>query len=85
MRRLPPWSEPVANGAIPVLTATADPPDEPPQVRSTAKGLPVAPKSGFTVLAPMENSGMLVLPITMPPAARIRATMPASVSGTWSA
>ena len=36
----------------------------------------MAPNTGFTVLAPMLISGMLVLPIGMPPAARTRATMP---------
>ena len=60
---------------MPVATATADPPLDPPQVRSGAKGLPVAPNKGFRVLAPMLFSGTLVLPITTAPARLIRATI----------
>ena len=33
MRMLPPVSLPIAANAIPVTTATADPPDEPPGMR----------------------------------------------------
>ena len=43
MRRLPPVSEPVHRGSMPVASATAEPPDEPPQVRAVSKGLTVAP------------------------------------------
>ena len=63
-----------------VAIATAEPPDEPPHVRVTSNGLPVAPTSRFTVFAPMLTSGTLVLPMTMPPAARIRATIPESAT-----
>ncbi len=70
---------------MPVASATAEPPEEPPQVRSTSNGLPVAPKSRLTVFAPMLRSGMLVLPTTTPPAARTLATMPESSVGTLSA
>ena len=61
---------------MPVASATAEPPDEPPQVFSGAKGFPVAPKTRLRVLAPAPNSGVLVLPIMMPPSARILATDP---------
>ena len=47
-------------------------------------GLRVAPKTELTVLGPNANSGVLVLPITMAPAARSRSTTSASASGTWS-
>ncbi len=70
---------------MPQATATAEPPEEPPQVSVGPNGLPVAPNRRLTVLAPMLNSGMLVLPTTMPPASRIAATMPASAVGTRSA
>ena len=68
-------SEASASGTVPAATAAAEPPDEPPQVRRGSNGLPVAPNSRFTVLAPMLNSGMLVLPRMMPPAARIAAAL----------
>ena len=61
-------SEPVASGTMPVASATAEPPDEPAQVFSGSNGLPVAPYTGFTVLAPAPNSGVFVLPTTMAPA-----------------
>ena len=67
-----------------VDTATAEPPDEPPQVRSGLNGFPVAPNNRFTVLAPMLDSGIFVFPRIMPPARRIRLTIPASNSGTLS-
>jgi hypothetical protein len=43
MRRLPPVSLPVQIGSMSVASATADPPDDPPQVRDVSKGLRVAP------------------------------------------
>ena len=77
-------SEPEQSGAMPVASATADPPEEPAAERVGSKGLPVAPYTSLRVLAPAPNSGVLVLPMTMPPAARTRATMPMSASGTKS-
>ena len=77
-------SEPDASGTMPQASATAAPPDDPAAERVGSKGLPVAPYTALRVLAPAANSGVLVLPTTMPPAARSRATMPASASGTWS-
>ena len=70
MRRLPPWSDPVASGAMPHDSATAEPPELPPQVSDGLNGLPVAPNSRLTVLAPMLSSGVFVLPMmtrTRPP------------------
>src|SRR5262245_15655674 len=82
MRRLPPVSEPVQVGSIEVASATADPPDEPPQMRAGSKGLPVGPQTGLLVLAPAPNSGTFVLPTTMAPARRTAATIRSSFSGT---
>ena len=68
---------------MPVASAAAEPPLEPPAVRARFQGLRVAPKTAFTVLGPNANSGVLVLPITIAPAARRRSTTSASSSGTW--
>ena len=70
MRSEPPVSEPVQTGSMSVASATAEPPDEPPALSSGLNGLPVAPHTGLRVLAPAPNSGTLVLPTTMAPAAR---------------
>ena len=43
VRRLPPKSEPVAKGTMPVASAAAEPPEEPAGVSTGSKGLPVAP------------------------------------------
>ena len=69
---------------MPVARAAADPPLDPPAVRARFHGLRVAPKTALTVLGPKANSGVLVLPMTMAPAARSRSTTSASSSGTWS-
>ena len=42
-RSEPPMSEPISIGAYPAATETAEPPDEPPGVRSRAHGLFVVP------------------------------------------
>ena len=85
MRREPPRSEPSASQAMPVASATAAPPEEPPQVSSRFHGLRVMPNTSLKVLAPAPNSGVLVLPSTTPPAASMRSTCQAENSGTWSA
>ena len=69
---------------MPVASAAAEPPLEPPAVRARSHGLRVAPNTALTVLGPNANSGVLVLPSTMAPAARSRWTTSASSSGTWS-
>ena len=74
MRIEPPPSEPVASGTSPAARAAADPPDEPPGVRSVSHGLRVMPKSRLDVSALAPSSGVLVLPTTTQPAARRRAT-----------
>src|SRR5438477_3333625 len=82
-RSEPPRSEPWARGAMPVARATAPPPVEPPHVSAGFQGLRVGPKTALNVLAPAPNSGVLVLPTTMAPAAFSRWTMRPSSSGTW--
>src|SRR5690606_27615059 len=76
-----PKSVPWAIGTMPVATATAEPPDEPAGLNCGFHGLRVAPKSSLTVLAPVANSGVLVLPRIIAPALRRRATAAASSSG----
>ena len=83
-RSEPPRSVPSASGHMPVASAAAEPPLEPPAVRSRFHGLRVAPKTALTVFGPNANSGVFVLPMTMAPAARRRSTTSASSSGTWS-
>ena len=53
---------------MPVASAAAEPPLDPPEVRSVFHGLRVAPKTALTVFGPKANSGVLVLPITIAPA-----------------
>jgi len=49
MRIEPPPSVPSASGPIPAATATAAPPDEPPQVWAWLRGFSVRPNSGPSV------------------------------------
>ena len=81
MRIEPPPSVPSASGPIPAATATAAPPDEPPQVCASLHGLSVRPKNGPSVKGLWPNSGVVVLPMRIAPAARARATATASVEG----
>ena len=67
----PPVSEPIASGASKAARLAADPPPEPPGIRSVFHGLRVGPYAEFSVEEPIANSSMLVLP---------RMTMPASSS-----
>ena len=78
MRIEQPKSVPCASGSMPVATATAEPPDEPAGLSSGFHGLRVAPNTALTVLAPVANSGVLVLASTMAPAAFSRRTTSAS-------
>ena len=83
VRTEPPKSVPCARGTIPVATATAEPPEEPPDVSATSKGLRVGPQRRFVQTAPKPNSGVLVLPMMTAPACRSLATTSSSWSGTW--
>ena len=78
-------SLPSAIGNIPLASATAAPPLEPPQVRVVLYGLRVAPNTALNVCDPAPNSGVFVFPIMMAPASRSRDTISASSSGTFCA
>ena len=67
-----PKSVPCASAHIPVATATAAPPLEPPQVTASFQGSTVAPNSSLSVYQRHENSGALVRPMMMAPARRKR-------------
>src|ERR1700731_4103349 len=79
-----PKSVPCPSGPIPVATGTADPPDEPEGLSAGFQGLQVTPNTSLKVLAPAANSGVLVLPSTMTPAAFSRRTTSAPSVGTLS-
>ena len=70
----PPPSDPVASGTMPAASAAADPPDEPPGPLDGSNGFLEGPKRALVVFPIQPNSGVLVLPTTMQPAARSRAT-----------
>ena len=74
LRRLAARSLPSAKGSMPQATATAAPPEEPPQVFARSDGLRVAPNTALQVWLPAPNSGVLVLPRVMAPAAVSRST-----------
>ena len=65
----PPVSEPSASGARPAATAAADPPLDPPGVRSSAQGFLAGPNAEFSFEEPIANSSQLVLPTITAPAA----------------
>src|SRR5215218_2394311 len=68
VRTEPPKSVPCASGTKPAATATAEPPDEPPEVSATSNGLRVGPHRRLVHTAPKPNSGVLVLPMITAPA-----------------
>src|SRR3954466_12994328 len=78
----PPVSVPIAIGASKAATAAADPPPDPPGIRSRSHGLWVGPYAECSVEDPIANASMLVLPRIGTPAARSRATTVASYGGT---
>ena len=71
-------STPIAAGTRPAATAAADPPLDPPGVRSTSQGLRVTPQVIDSVNGHSPSSGMVVLPTTIAPASRRRRTTSAS-------
>src|SRR5258706_9369459 len=77
----PPVSDPKPSGLNAAATEAALPPLDPPGTRVTSCGLRVGPKAEFSVDEPIANSSRLVLPITIAPAARSRATTVASYGG----
>ena len=52
LRSEPPRSEPCASQAVPVASATAEPPEEPAAERDVFQGFSVRPKTSLKVLAP---------------------------------
>src|SRR5271163_5269233 len=62
MRIEPPPSLPCASGAIPVATAAAAPPEDPPAVSERFQGLRVAPVRLVSVDGASPSSGVVVLP-----------------------
>ena len=67
---------------MPVATATASPPLEPPELRRRSCGFDVRPKTRFAVSHQSANSGVFVFPSRTAPAAFARETTVASRSGT---
>src|SRR5262245_66389300 len=74
MRSDPPRSVPSASAIIPVASAAAPPPVDPPALFDGSHGFSVRPNTALKVLAPAANSGQFVLPTITAPAARSRAT-----------
>ncbi len=68
MRIDPPPSLAWAMATSPAATAAAEPPLEPPVVRSVFQGLRVAPNRRGSQVGRMPNSGVLVLPKIINPA-----------------
>src|SRR5438309_3681105 len=70
----PPPSLPWAIGTRPAATAAAEPPDDPPGVRSRSQGLRVGPNSVASLTGRIPYSGRVVVPTITKPALRIRRT-----------
>ena len=81
LRRLPMKSDPSATGSRRWASATAAPPLEPPALTMVSQALGVAPNKVLKVCEPRPSSGILVLPITMQPAAFMRSVMMLSLRG----
>ena len=80
IRTEPPPSVPTDQGPMPIPTAVALPPLDPPEVRSAPHGLPVEPWRRESVTPFHANSGVVVLPRSTAPVSRSRATQGASSS-----
>ena len=80
----PPVSEPKARGASPAATAAQEPPEEPPGTLVRSQGFFVSPKAEVSVVLPMANSSILVLPSMIIPASSSFSTAPALYGGTKS-
>src|SRR5688572_18726419 len=79
----PPVSDPSASGTMRAATAAADPPLEPPGVRSAAQGLRVGPYAEFSVEDPIANSSQLVFPTGIAPAVKSRSMTVALYGGSY--
>src|SRR5690606_6665950 len=69
MRIEPPPSLACAAGTMPEATAAAAPPLEPPGLKAVFQGLAVAPNRADWVVEVMPNSGVVVVPRIIRPAA----------------
>ncbi len=63
----PPVSVPSAIRTMPAAIAAALPPEEPPGTRPVSHGLSVGPNADFSVVVPIPNSSMFVLPTIAAP------------------
>src|SRR5580704_1772113 len=79
----PPVSVPSDATANPAATAAADPPLDPPGMRSVASGFSTGPYAEFSFELPIANSSQFVLPKITAPAFSSRATAVASYGGTY--
>ena len=70
MRIEPAPSPPLAAGTMPAATAAAEPPEDPPTVRSRSQGFSVGPNRTGSVVEWLPNSGVLVRPTMRRPADR---------------
>ena len=82
LRSEPPRSLPSPSALMPVASATASPPLEPAAVRAAFHGLRVSPCRLLSVCTRKAMSGMLLRPIAIAPAARMRSTTGASTGTT---
>ena len=74
----------VSATAIELPPPAEAPPEEPPAFIRVSHGLRVEPKTRLVELPPAPNSGVLVLPMTMPPRDSSRSTIGSLVAGMWS-
>ena len=70
MRIEPPPSFACPTATIPLATAAAEPPLEPPVVRVVSHGLRVGPYASGSVVGTMPSSGVFVRPMQTKPASR---------------
>ena len=84
-RNEPPRSEPTPSGVIPVASAAASPPLDPPGVRAGSHGLRVGPWRALSVCQRSPRSGALVRANGIAPTARRFATEGASCGAVISA
>ena len=73
-----PVSVPSAATHSSAVTAAADPPEDPPGIRSVSHGLRVTPNAEFSVELPIANSSIFNRPKMIAPAARNRSMTVAS-------
>src|SRR5262245_803614 len=79
----PAVSLPSASGTKPAATAIAEPELDPPGISAGSNRLRAMPWGVRTPTRPVANWSRLVLPMTMAPAARRRATQVASLPGSY--